>query len=81
MYITLKKYNIMPTITIQAIDTTQTNYILAYAQKENLKFEIFDDTYISRERLYAKIDLGIEEYKRGETKKLDVNNINSFLGL
>jgi hypothetical protein len=75
----------MPTITIQAADTTQTNYLLAYAQKENLKFEIFeskfDDTYLSREKLYAKIDRGIEEYKRGETKKLDVNNINSFLGL
>jgi len=40
----------MPTITIQATDTTQTNYILAYVKKENLEFEIsepkFDDTYI-----------------------------------
>jgi hypothetical protein len=75
----------MPTITIQAIDTAQTNYILAYAQKENLRFEIFepktDDTYMSRDELYAKIDFGIEEYKRGQTKKLDVNAINSFLGL
>jgi len=75
----------MQTITIQSINTVQTNYILAYAQKENLKFEIsepkFDNTYMSRDKLYAKIDLGIEEYKRGETKKLDVNEINSFLGL
>jgi hypothetical protein len=75
----------MPTIIIQATDTAQINYILAYAKKENLKFEIsdpkFDDTYISRDKLYAKIDHGIEEYKRGETKKLDVNSINSFLGL
>jgi len=32
-------------------------------------------------KLYAKIDKGIEEYKQRKTKKLDVNNINSFLGL
>jgi len=75
----------MTTISIQAIDTTQINHILAYAKKENLKFEVsepkIDDTYISRDKLYAKIDHGIEEYKQGKAKKLDVNNINSFLGL
>jgi hypothetical protein len=75
----------MTTISVQAIDTTQINHILAYAKKENLKFEIsepvFDDTYISRDNLYAKIDRGIEEYRQGKTTKLDVNNINSFLGL
>ena len=75
----------MTTISVQAIDTTQINHILAYAKKENLKFEIFepkfDDTYISRDKLYAKIDYGIEEYKQGKAKKLDVRNINSFLGL
>jgi len=31
--------------------------------------------------MYAKIDRGIEEYKKGQTKKLDVNTINSFLGI
>jgi len=75
----------MTTITVQAIDTAQTNHILAYAKRENLRFEIFnpefDDTYVSRDKLYAKIDYGIEEYKQGKTKKLDVNEINSFLGL
>ena len=53
----------MTTIKVQAIDTEQINYILAFAKKENLKFEIsepeFDDTYISTEKLYAKIDRGI----------------------
>jgi hypothetical protein len=29
--------------------------------------------------MYAKIDKGIEEYHQGKSKKLDVNNINSFL--
>jgi len=32
----------------------------------------FDNTYISRDKLYAKIDHGIAEYKQGKTKKLDV---------
>jgi hypothetical protein len=40
-----------------------------------------DKSYISRDALYAKIDKGIEEYKQGKAKKLDVNEINSFLGL
>jgi len=40
-----------------------------------------DNTYMSREQLYAKIDNGIEEYRQGKAKKLDVQNINSFLGL
>jgi hypothetical protein len=56
-----------------------------YAKKENLKFEIsepeFDDTYMSKDMLFAKIDSGIEEYQQGRTKKLDVSEINSFLGL
>jgi hypothetical protein len=75
----------MTTITVQAVDTAQINHILAYAKKENLRFEIseqeFDDTYISRDKLYAKIDLGIEEYQQGRTKKLNIDEINSFLGL
>jgi hypothetical protein len=75
----------MTTITVQAIDTTHINHILAYAKKANLKFEIlkseFDNTYISRDKLYAKIDQGIAEYQQGKAKKLEVNEINSFLGL
>jgi hypothetical protein len=75
----------MITITVQAIDTAQINHVLAYAKKENLRFGIsgpdFDDTYISRYKLYEKIDLGIEEYQQGRSKKLNVNEINSFLGL
>jgi hypothetical protein len=35
----------------------------------------------SDEKMYTKIDRGIEEYKQGKTKKLDANDINSFLGL
>ena len=75
----------MRTISVQTIDASQINHILAYAKREKLKFEIsvpeFDDTFIDRDNLYAKIDRGIEEYKQGRAKKLDVNNINSFLGL
>ena len=75
----------MTTISVQAIDVAQINHILAYARKENLKFEVFepkiDDAYMSRDELYAKIDYGIEEYKQGKAKKLDVSEINSFLGL
>jgi len=40
-----------------------------------------NDTLISKEKMYAKIDKGIEEYKQGKTKKLDTNNIHSFLGI
>jgi hypothetical protein len=40
-----------------------------------------DNTYINKDSLYAKIDQGIEEYKQGKTKKLDINEINSFLRL
>ena len=75
----------MTTITVQALDTAQINYILAYVKKENLRFEVsepeFDDTYLSKDRLYAKIDHGIEEYKKGKAKKLEICEINSFLGL
>jgi hypothetical protein len=75
----------MTAVTVQAIDTAQINHLLAYAKKENLKFEIFeskfDDTYVSRSELYAKIDHGIEEYKQGRAKKLEINEINSFLVL
>jgi len=39
-----------------------------------------DDTYMTKEEMYAKIDRGIAEYKAGKTKKLDVNDINSSLG-
>jgi hypothetical protein len=40
-----------------------------------------DDSLMSQEEMYAKIDRGIEEYKQGKTKKLDAGNINSFLGI
>jgi len=40
-----------------------------------------NDSLVSREKMYAKIDKGIEEYRQGKTKKLDINNINSFLGI
>jgi len=40
-----------------------------------------DDSFISKKKMYAKIDKGIEEYKQGKTKKLDVHNIKSFLGI
>ena len=40
-----------------------------------------NDTLVSKEDMYAKIDRGIEEYKQGKTKKLDTNDINSFLGI
>ena len=36
---------------------------------------------ITKEKMYAKIDKGIEEYKQGQTKKIDADNINSFLGI
>jgi hypothetical protein len=39
----------------------------------------YDDTYMSEEQLYAKIDNGIEEYKQGKAKKLDIENVHSFL--
>ena len=75
----------MTTITVQALETSQINYILAYVKKENLKFELsepkFDETYIDRDKLFAKIDCGIEEYKQGKAKKLEICDINSFLGL
>ena len=40
-----------------------------------------NDSPISKDKMYAKIDKGIEEYKQGKTKKLDSSDINSFLGL
>jgi len=59
-------------------------------KRKNKFFQIVDlgemipelnDTLINKDEMYAKIDKGIEEYKQGKTKKLDANNINSFLGL
>ena len=59
-------------------------------KRKNRFFQIVDlgemipeinDSLTSKEKMYAKIDKGIEEYKQGKTKKLDTNNINSFLGI
>ena len=57
-------------------------------KRKNRFFQIVDlkemipelnDLLISKEKMYIKINKGIEEYKQGKTKKLDANNINSFL--
>jgi len=59
-------------------------------KRKNKFFQIVDlgemipelnDLLISKEEMYAKIDRGVEEYKQGKTKKLDANDINSFLGI
>ena len=59
-------------------------------KRKNRFFQIVDlgeiipelnDSLISKEKMYAKIDKGIEEYKQGKTKKLAIDNINSFLGI
>ena len=59
-------------------------------KRKNRFFQIVDlgemipelnDSHISKEEMYAKIDKGIEEYKQGKTKKLDINSIDSFLGI
>jgi hypothetical protein len=59
-------------------------------KRKNRFFQIVDlgetipelnNTVVSKEELYAKIDKGIEEYKSGKTKKLEVNDIHSFLGI
>jgi len=39
------------------------------------------DAKISKEQMFAKIDKGIQEFKQGKSKKLDVSKINSFLGI
>ena len=38
-----------------------------------------DDTRMTRAEMYAKLDKGIEDYKKGRTKTLNVEDINSFL--
>ncbi len=59
-------------------------------KRKNRFFQIVDlgemipelnDSLTNKEKMYAKIDKGIEEYKQGKTKKLDTDNINSFLGI
>ena len=59
-------------------------------KRKNRFFQIVDlgemipelnDSLISKDKMYAKIDKGIEEYKQGKTKKLDTNDINSFFGI
>jgi hypothetical protein len=40
-----------------------------------------DETYMTKEEMYTKLDKGIADYKKGKTKTLKVENINSFLGL
>jgi hypothetical protein len=40
-----------------------------------------DDTRMSKEEMYAKLDKGIADYKKGKTKTLKAEDINSFLGL
>jgi hypothetical protein len=57
-------------------------------KRKNRFFQIVDlgemipeinDLPINKGEMYAKIDRGIEEYKQGKAKKLDVNDIHSFL--
>ena len=59
-------------------------------KRKNRYFQIVDlgemipelsDSFVSKEKMYAKIDKGIEEYKQGKTKKIDVDNMNAFLSL
>ena len=40
-----------------------------------------DDAYMTKEQMYAKLDKGIADYKKGKAKTLKVEDINSFLGL
>jgi hypothetical protein len=40
-----------------------------------------DDTLMTKEEMYAKLDRGIEDYKNGKAKTLKTEDINSFLGL
>jgi hypothetical protein len=37
-----------------------------------------DNALVSKEKMFAKIDNGIEEYKEGKAKELDTDKINSF---
>ena len=73
----------MTTLTFPHINYMQRAAILAFLNREKIGFNISepDDTFMTKEQLYSKIDKGIEEYKQGKTKKLDVEDINSFLGL
>ena len=59
-------------------------------KRKNRFFQIVDlgeripelnDTYMTEKEMFAKIDKGIQEYKEGKTKKLNLNDINSFLGI
>jgi len=73
----------MTTVTFPTFDYMQRAQLLAYLKRNKWNFNISepDDTFMSREQLKAVIDQGIEEFKQGKTTKLDVNDINSFLGL
>jgi len=73
----------MTTVTFPRFDYAQRARLLAYLNKNKWDFNISepDDTFMTKEQMYAIIDQGIEEYKQGKTTKLDVNDIDSFLGL
>jgi hypothetical protein len=42
---------------------------------------VIDDTFMTQEEMYTKLDRGIEDYKNGKAKTLKIEDINSFLGL
>lgn len=73
----------MTTLTFPHFDYVQRAQLLAYIKQNKWVFDISyqDDELMSKDQLYAKIDKGIEEYKSGITKKLNVSEIDSFLGL
>jgi hypothetical protein len=73
----------MTTVTFPTFDYMQRTQLLAYIKRNKWNYNISepDDTLMSREQLKVIIDQGIEEFKQGKTTKLDVNDINSFLGL
>jgi hypothetical protein len=73
----------MTTLTFPHIDYMQRTAILAFLNRKKIGFSISEpeDTLMTKKQMYDKIDKGVEEYKQGNTKKLDVNEIDSFLGL
>lgn len=74
----------MKSITIYPSSEKQKDYLQNLFQEMQIKFEVkefFDESKLTEEEFYKKIDKSIEEAEKGNTVKLDPKSQKDFLGL
>jgi len=73
----------METITIYPKNEKQKSLLKSLLEEMKIRFDIAksDDTLMSKEEFYAKIDRSIQQAKEGDVKTLTKEKQNELLGL